>query len=203
MLCDEIALVNSYCPSPAVSATTQRHLRYRGGKKASGISPYLEGLSVESIYSKWHTQFEVREGEVIYLWVITEYTLFYRMLVSNLLANILSNGSVIQHVWKEVSCPLWLSIWQWNKAGIDGHGFSPMDLRSEEKCWVARLHFHSKHESQRRTLVPVAKGEKSDSPGKLSVWKTKQNKTKQKRNSAQWSSCFIVLWLFQRLWLHD
>lgn len=47
-----------------------------GRKKVSGISPYLEGLSTESIYSKRHTQFEVHEGEVIYLWVISPNTLY-------------------------------------------------------------------------------------------------------------------------------
>lgn len=52
---------------PSLSATTQRGLGRGGGKKASGISPSLEGLSPESIYSKWHTQFEVHEGEVIHL----------------------------------------------------------------------------------------------------------------------------------------
>lgn len=35
---------------------------------------------------------------------ITEYTLFYRMLVSNSLPNIVSNGSVIHDVGKEESC---------------------------------------------------------------------------------------------------
>ena len=37
------------------------------GKERAESPPYMEGLSPESIYSKRHTQFEVHEGEVIYL----------------------------------------------------------------------------------------------------------------------------------------
>ena len=80
---------------------------------------------------------------------ITEYTLFYRMLVSNSLPNIESTGSVIHNIWKWDELLILTQhqamkqIWHWN-----GLGFSAIDLDSEERCCVAWFHFHTEHESQ-------------------------------------------------------
>lgn len=54
---------------------------------------------------------------------ITEYTLFYRMLVSNSFPNMGSAGSVMHNIWKR-ELLLWLSIRQGNRSGIEtGLGF--------------------------------------------------------------------------------
>ena len=70
---------------------------------------------------------------------ITEYTLFYRMLISNSPPNIGSAGSVMHNFWKWESCSCDLAlgkekIWHWNR-----FGFSAIDLDSKELCCLIQF----------------------------------------------------------------
>ena len=168
------------------------------GKEGVEFPPYMEGLSTESMYIKCHTQFEVHEGEVIYLWVISLNTLYSTECW--LATPFQTWGPLV----------LWCTTFERESCSCDLAAGKETDLALKQ-VWVFSNRFRLQSVMLPDSVFILSMRAQGAEPPQCPWRKGKRQtlqrnirfrirKRKRKRNPTQWPSCFIMSWLFQRLW---
>lgn len=168
------------------------------GKEGVEFPPYMEGLSTESMYIKCHTQFEVHEGEVIYLWVISLNTLYSTECW--LATPFQTWGPLV----------LWCTTFERESCSCDLASGKETDLALKQ-VWVFSNRFRLQSVMLPDSVFILSMRAQGAEPPQCPWRKGKRQtlqrnirfrirKRKRKRNPTQWPSCFIMSWLFQRLW---